>query len=219
MPRAGGDTLYANLYAAYDALDERTKSDLETLKAVHDLDASRMRAGEPPMSEKQRAAAPPVEHPMVTTHPRTGRKILYISRHVSHVAGMERAKSDALLAAQESAAEQAKASIDTPLPADFDADEVVLKELCDILEQVVRHNSEMAGAHFAWVPKLARDVRAGQYETWRQLLEQTKLHVAAIKKVPESVYEMEVINLGELDIVNVHDDLETIFKHVENGEI
>src|SRR5258706_16117189 len=112
---------------------------------------------------------------------------------------------------------QARASIDTPLPADFDADEAVLKELCDTLEQIVRHNNEMAGAHFAWVPKLARDVRAGQYETWRQILEQTKLHVAAIKKVPESVYEMEVINLGELDIVTVHEDLETIFKHVEAG--
>lgn len=115
------------------------------------------------------------------------------------------------------AAEQARASIETPLPADFDADETILKELCDILEQVVRHNNEMAGAHFAWVPKLARDVRAGQYETWRELLEQTKLHVAAIKKIPESVYEMEVINLGELDITTVHDDLETIFKHIENG--
>jgi taurine dioxygenase len=69
------------------------------MKAVHDLDASRRRAGEPPMTEKQRAAAPPVEHPMVTTHPRTGRKILYISRHVSHIAGMKRATSDALLEA------------------------------------------------------------------------------------------------------------------------
>jgi taurine dioxygenase len=97
VPRAGGDTLYANMYAAYDALDERTKSIVEELKAVHDLDASRRRAGEPPMSMAQRAAAPPVEHPMVTKHPRTGRKILYISRHVSHIAGMDRGESDALL--------------------------------------------------------------------------------------------------------------------------
>ena len=97
VPKAGGDTLYANMYAAYDALDSATKSQLENLRAVHDLDASRMRAGEPPMSAAQRAAAPPVEHPMVTKHPRTGRRILYISRHVSHVAGMPRAESDALL--------------------------------------------------------------------------------------------------------------------------
>lgn len=97
VPKAGGDTLYANMYAAYDALDGDTKAQIENLRAVHDLDASRMRAGEPPMSAEQRAKAPPVEHPMVTKHPRTGRKILYISRHVSHIAGMERAKSDALL--------------------------------------------------------------------------------------------------------------------------
>src|SRR5438477_11971689 len=83
--------------AAYDALDSSMKESLSGMKAVHDLDASRMRAGEPPMSEKQRAAAPPVEHPMVTRHPRTGRQILYISRHVSHIACMPRAESDTLL--------------------------------------------------------------------------------------------------------------------------
>ena len=97
VPRRGGDTLYANMYAAYDALDEETKAIIEPLKAVHDLDASRRRAGEPPMTQTQRAAAPPVEHPVVTKHPRTGRKILYISRHVSHIAGMDRARSDELL--------------------------------------------------------------------------------------------------------------------------
>ena len=97
VPKAGGDTLYANMYAAYDALDASTKALIENLKAVHDLDASRMRAGEPSMTAEQRAKAPPVEHPMVTKHPRTGRKILYISRHVSHIAGIPRAESDALL--------------------------------------------------------------------------------------------------------------------------
>jgi taurine dioxygenase len=99
VPRAGGDTLYANMCAAYDALDASTKRELEPLQAVHDLDASRRRAGEPPMTDKQRAAAPPVEHPVVRTHPRTGRKILYISRHVSHIAGMKRATSDLLMEA------------------------------------------------------------------------------------------------------------------------
>jgi taurine dioxygenase len=97
VPRSGGDTLYADMYAAYMALDQKTKKLLEGTRAVHDLDASRMRAGEPPMTEKQRAEAPPVEHPVVRTHPDTGRKILYVSRHVSHFAGMPRAPSDALL--------------------------------------------------------------------------------------------------------------------------
>jgi taurine dioxygenase len=65
--------------------------------AVHDLDASRQRAGEPPMTAKQRAEAPPVEHPVVRTHPATGRKLLYISRHVSHFSGLDRKDSDELL--------------------------------------------------------------------------------------------------------------------------
>jgi taurine dioxygenase len=97
VPRAGGDTLYADMYAAYEELDEGMKQRLSTLYAIHDLDASRMRAGEPPMTAKQRAEAPPVEHPVVRTHPGTGRKILYISRHVSHFTGMPRSESDALL--------------------------------------------------------------------------------------------------------------------------
>src|SRR5204862_3583152 len=45
----------------YDALDVSAKRQLEERRAVHDLDASRRRAGEPPMTDKQRAAAPPVE--------------------------------------------------------------------------------------------------------------------------------------------------------------
>jgi taurine dioxygenase len=97
VPRRGGDTLYADMYAAYEALDPTTKNRLNQLKAVHDLDASRRRAGEPPMTAKQRAEAPPVEHPAVRTHPHTGRKILYISRHVSHFAGIPKNESDELL--------------------------------------------------------------------------------------------------------------------------
>jgi taurine dioxygenase len=97
VPRAGGDTLYADMYAAYDALDAGTKDLLGRLKAVHDLDASRRRAGEPPMTDRQRAEASPVEHPVVRTHPETGRNILYISRHVSHFAGLPRPESDRLM--------------------------------------------------------------------------------------------------------------------------
>lgn len=97
VPREGGDTLYADMYAAYDALDDGMKRRLQGMQAVHDLDVSRRRAGEPPMSERQRAEAPPVAHPVVRTHPETGRKLLYISRHVSHFRGMPREESDALL--------------------------------------------------------------------------------------------------------------------------
>jgi taurine dioxygenase len=97
VPDEGGDTLFADMCAAYDALDQDTKALLETLRAVHDISVQRVRAGEEPMTERQRAEAPPVEHPAVRTHPATGRKALYLSRHASHVVGMPPAQSDALL--------------------------------------------------------------------------------------------------------------------------
>ena len=97
VPDSGGDTLFADMCAAYDALDPETKARLGKLRAVHDINVSRIRAGEAPMTERQRAEAPPVEHPAVRTHPATGRKVLYVSRHASHIAGMPRADSDALL--------------------------------------------------------------------------------------------------------------------------
>jgi taurine dioxygenase len=97
VPDEGGDTLFADMCAAYDALDQDTKALLGTLKAVHDISVQRVRAGEEPMTERQRAEAPPVEHPAVRTHPATGRKALYLSRHCSHVVGLPPAQGIALL--------------------------------------------------------------------------------------------------------------------------
>ncbi|TMH28392.1 MAG: TauD/TfdA family dioxygenase [Betaproteobacteria bacterium] len=96
-PTTGGETQFADMAAAYDALDDAMKRRLAGLRAIHDLDYSRQRMGEPPMPEAQRRQSPPVDHPLVRTHPDTGRKLLYISRHVSHIAEMPRDESDALL--------------------------------------------------------------------------------------------------------------------------
>jgi alpha-ketoglutarate-dependent taurine dioxygenase len=96
-PQRGGETEFADMAAAWDALDEAMKQRLAGLRAVHDLDMSRRRMGEPPLTEAQRRQTPPIEHPVVRTHPDTGRKILYISRHVSHIPGMPQDESDALL--------------------------------------------------------------------------------------------------------------------------
>jgi alpha-ketoglutarate-dependent 2,4-dichlorophenoxyacetate dioxygenase len=96
-PQVGGETEFADMAAAWDALDDATKRRLAGLRAVHDLEMSRRRMGEPPLTDAQRAQSPPVEHPLVRTHPDTGRKILYASRHVSHVVGLPRDESDTLL--------------------------------------------------------------------------------------------------------------------------
>ena len=97
VPRVGGDTLFANMYAAYDALPDVMRKRIERLRAIHDLDASRQRAGAPPMTEAQRKAAPPVEHPLVRTHPESGRKCLYLSHHAMRIARMPEAEGKALL--------------------------------------------------------------------------------------------------------------------------
>ena len=96
-PTTGGETQFADMVAAYDALDAAMQERIAKLRAVHDLDVSRRRMGEPPMTEAQRRQSPPVEHPLLRTHPQTGRKLLYLSRHVSHVAGMAADESDALI--------------------------------------------------------------------------------------------------------------------------
>jgi taurine dioxygenase len=97
VPKVGGDTMFANTYAAYDALPEAMKQRIAGLRAIHDLDASRQRAGAPPMTEKQRREAPPVEHPLVRTHPESGRKCLYISHHAMRIVGLPEAEGAALL--------------------------------------------------------------------------------------------------------------------------
>ena len=97
VPKVGGDTLFANMYAAYDALPETTKVRIATRRAIHDLNVSRQRAGEPPLTEKQRQEAPPVEHPLVRTHPDSGRKCLYLSDHAVRVVGMDEKEGAALL--------------------------------------------------------------------------------------------------------------------------
>ncbi len=97
VPRAGGDTLFANMYAAYDALDAGMKRRIDGLRAVHDLDVSRQRAGAPPMTEAQRREAPPVDHPLVRIHPETGRRCLYISHHAVRIDGMGEEEGKALL--------------------------------------------------------------------------------------------------------------------------
>lgn len=97
VPRRGGETLFADMVAAYEALPETMKRRVAGVRAIHDLDYSRTRAGEPPMTPKQRAEAPPVDHPLVRTHPGTGQKLLYISNHVSHMEGMPVEEGRALL--------------------------------------------------------------------------------------------------------------------------
>lgn len=91
-PPEGGDTLFASMYAAYDALPEDRKAELTRMRGVHDFayHYATYLTHRPPLTDEQRARVPPVEHPAVRTHPVTGRKALYVGEGLtSHFAGMD----------------------------------------------------------------------------------------------------------------------------------
>jgi alpha-ketoglutarate-dependent 2,4-dichlorophenoxyacetate dioxygenase len=84
----GGETEYTDLRAAYDALPERTKKDIDGLVAEHWALHSRIMLGDDQYTEEQRAAMPPVQWPIVQTHSGSKRKHLYIGVHASKIVGM-----------------------------------------------------------------------------------------------------------------------------------
>lgn len=95
IPSRGGETKFANLYDAYDTLPEAMKKRIADLKAgyIYDVYAT-LRDQVNEDAENLSSAV----HPLVKTHPETGRKSLYLSRLMTRsIIGMERAESDALL--------------------------------------------------------------------------------------------------------------------------
>ena len=91
MPEAGagGETHFCDMYGAYERLSAKWKARIAGLRAVHNLDFSRNRRhGEDPLTDEQRRARPPVDHPVVRTHPETGRKCLYLGDHAEYIVGL-----------------------------------------------------------------------------------------------------------------------------------
>jgi taurine dioxygenase len=102
VPPFGGDTLFASMYAAYDALSDGMKRLLEGLRAVNSsakADASRTREDRLRTDGTEQARQEIVaEHPVVRTHPETGRKALYVNRgHTVRFSGMTEEESAPLL--------------------------------------------------------------------------------------------------------------------------
>ena len=104
-PEKGGDTEWANMYAAYETLPDETKKRIEGLKAIHQFDQrSNPRLPPPDLryrdahSDELRALTPDVQHPIVRTHPVTGRKVLFVSlRFTIGIADMDDKEGAALL--------------------------------------------------------------------------------------------------------------------------
>ena len=98
VPAVGGDTLFCDMYAAYDGLDEETRAKIDGLTAVHDFTHTFGRFMSEEELAKKRVEFPPAEHPVVRTHPETGRKGLYVNGFfTSYIVGLERSESDRLL--------------------------------------------------------------------------------------------------------------------------
>ncbi len=95
IPSKGGDTIFANMFAAYDELPDDLKRRIEGRKALNVYDyqnAATVRGSE------VKDGVPSFAHSMVKAHSATGRKALYVNRLMSdHIVGMDRAESDALL--------------------------------------------------------------------------------------------------------------------------
>lgn len=101
-PSIGGDTCFANMYAAYDALSAAMQQHLDGLVAVHDIVPQLVIALERGHTnldlDQARDQFPPMRHPVVRTHPETGRKALFVnSNRTTHIADVSRAESDSLL--------------------------------------------------------------------------------------------------------------------------
>ena len=98
VPPEGGETEFADMYAAYDNLSSEMKQRIEGRRAIHNLDFSRTRRhGEDPMTAEQKAKVPPVAHPIVRTHPETGRKAIFLGDHAQEIEGMDYDEGRALI--------------------------------------------------------------------------------------------------------------------------
>jgi taurine dioxygenase len=93
-PDGGGDTMFANMYAAYEALSPRMKVHVEGLTALHDSGHVYTH----PSYARPDKSMPRAEHPVVRTHPVTGRKALYVNRgFTTRILGVPPAEGAALL--------------------------------------------------------------------------------------------------------------------------
>ncbi len=97
-PSHGGRTWFCNMHTVYEALPESTRKRIDGKRAIHAYDTARARNRPSTRTAQEIAETPDVEHPLVRTHPDTGRKALYLNfNRLDRILGMERAESDELL--------------------------------------------------------------------------------------------------------------------------
>ncbi|HUK10842.1 MAG TPA: TauD/TfdA family dioxygenase [Stellaceae bacterium] len=98
VPPTGGDTQFTNMYAAHDDLSAEMKRRIAPLRVVHKYDSPRKGTRVAKLAAEEVLEVPDVTHPLVRTHPETGRKALYMNpNRMDCIVGWERSESDPLL--------------------------------------------------------------------------------------------------------------------------
>lgn len=97
IPPVGGHTEFADLRAAYDALDPATRQEIESLVAEHSIFHSRARLGFTNFNAQERAALPPVAQMLVRTLPDSGRRTLYVASHAGRIFGWPESRARELI--------------------------------------------------------------------------------------------------------------------------
>jgi alpha-ketoglutarate-dependent 2,4-dichlorophenoxyacetate dioxygenase len=97
VPDSGGDTEFCDLRAAYDALSHDVKEELEGLKSEHYAFHTRLWLGDTSYTEAQLKSMPPVQWPLVRTHPGSKRKVLWVGAHATQIVGWTVAEGRVLL--------------------------------------------------------------------------------------------------------------------------
>ena len=98
LPGVGGETLFANMYLAYETLSPALQSIVERLDAVRDVSKTpSFQRLDSVAREASRKRTPPIAHPLVRVHPETGRKALYLSTFITHIDGRSDAESRPLI--------------------------------------------------------------------------------------------------------------------------
>ena len=98
VPAEGGDTEFCDLRAAFDALPPDLKHEIQDLRSQHYAFQTRLWLGDTSYTEAQLQSLPPVEWPLVRTHPGSGRKLLWVGAHATHIVGWTVAEGRMLLA-------------------------------------------------------------------------------------------------------------------------
>jgi taurine dioxygenase len=94
----GGETQFADMYSGYDLLPVDIKKKIDGKRAIHNFTFSRKRRhDEDPLTAEQSAQVPPVAHPIVRTHPETGRKAIFLGDHAESIEGMDYDEGRALI--------------------------------------------------------------------------------------------------------------------------